>query len=476
MRGQEFRLFPLLERQFPELAQSYRSNLAIFSARMDSLPPLLSPRNLQWESDDHGRLFFRTGFEQPSLFLLSYPVSRCTRYKQYKVPIDEERKFFADLALIPAYFSNLNMITCVSLWGGHAAEFRSPYRRQPIGDEKMFWRLDPQAADACMFSSLNIFLRGEANENEVPPSMQAALSDSLRYAFWSHPKGGYSCSAHVIHSRERIYRVLKVAKSIYLVRKIFEPEMMQITPYYRTLVQKVELGGITRWGHSRAFHAFISKDVAQKLSQTRDGQEFLINGMIYEFKERGVQSGRGLNLLSVVEELLPTSMDLFKTLTAFVADERFRSNLSVLADVGSVSEVREDVEDAYKFILKNVAWRVKYTATVFDVVGRDFNEVLDDLFPIVLRDGERVLFVHPLIFSALLQLGLEHIIENRDSGSLAKFVRLIEQLPRGDFARIVSTSEWNSIRGLGPTFKDLKQAITSAAGGIMFAKILHECF
>ena len=213
-RAQEIRLLPLLVKEFPVMAKSYLENISAVSQVKADNP------YLRWYEDHSGYVFFRIALDMPALFIVSEPLSRFRAFKHYTIPIDEERKFYTDLGLIPAYFANLNRVCCINLWGSAASRYFAPYSRPFSGAEDVALQLDPDPSGPAQFSSMNFLLKEKAIENEVPGSVRAALSDSFKYAFWCLPKPGFSCNAHIIHSRDSIKHILKAAKGIYFVSRI----------------------------------------------------------------------------------------------------------------------------------------------------------------------------------------------------------------------------------------------------------------
>lgn len=470
-RMEEIHLFPLLETQFPWLAKSYRENLAFLSAKAANHP------NLLWYNDDSGRLFFRVDLNLPALFILSEPLSRFRAYKQYILPIDEERRFYANLGIIPVYFANLNRISCIKFWGSQASDFFAPYSQPLRRDEDVVWRLDPAPSSPAQFSSMNFILRQGATENEVSPSVRAALSDYFKYAFWSFPRLGFACSAHIIHSRENINHILKVAKSVYLIKEIHESRNERLAPYYWARVQRVELEVVTQHGGPKTFWAYLAKDVVEKIcaeTKTGSAHNLLINGLVYEFKDKVQRPSDGLRLLSVVADFLPTDLELFKTLTALSAVERFRRNTETLGPIGLISELRADIEMRYRPFIR----RTEYSTSLFSMLGGPIEYILNELFPIVVSDGEQVFFVHPAILGGLIELGMTDALEAKDVLTLVSFIRLLEKMRAGKSSpmNLRLSDEGEYFRKRGVSFPDLLQVLLSVFWWIRLSKLLCEFF
>ena len=266
------------------MADSYINNLKVLSTKAGDCS------NLQWYTDIAEPLFFRFDIDLPAFFLLSEPLSRFQAYKQYIVPMSAEHKFYANLGIIPAYFANMNRISCVKLWGNQALEFFAPYS-QPLKEEnESVWQFGIGVDNPAKFSSLNFVLRNGAPEADVPDYIKTALSDYFQYAFWSFPKKGFGSCAHIIHSRETINHILKVAKGLYLVKYIHEARLERLGPYYYGWVQKVELETFNRQGEPIVFSVYMAKDVVRKIWMEIDSEkksDLLLNGLIYDFRAKG---------------------------------------------------------------------------------------------------------------------------------------------------------------------------------------------
>jgi len=451
------------------MAKSYRENLYALS-KTDAENP-----HLHWYENHSGHLSFRVNLDMPALFILSEPISRFKAYKQYIVPIDEERRFYADLGLIPAYFANLNRISCINLWGTQASSFFAPYSQPLMGEEDVFWRLDPEMSGPAQFSSMNFILKQKSTENEIPASIRNALSDYFRYAFWSFPRPGFGCSAHIIHSRETIKHILKVAKGLYFINKIHEPRIERLAPYYSTWVQRVELGTVNRRGELRTFWTYVARDVVQKIKdEVAEGDcgKIVINGLVYEFKDKVDRPLGGLSLLSVVADFLPSDVDLLKSLAGLSALERFHIDTETLGSIGSVRDFRVEVENRYRYFER----RIPYATSLFDKVGRPFKFIIDELFPLLVDDDQFVYFVHPIVLSVLLKLGMESIIQKKDTVALVSFIRLLEKLRAEKKGRLRLTDEAEYFRKSGIDFSALLGVLVSTICWIKLSKLLCKYF
>jgi len=466
---QESRLFSLLESQFPWLAKSYIENFAPLSAEVTSHP------NLEWHDDKSRRRFFRANLNLPSLLILSEPLSRFRAYKRYIIPIDDERSFYAGLGIVPVYFANMNRISCLSLWGSRASNFFEPYSRPLRPGEDTAWQLGPTPSSPAQYSSMNFILIRGAIEKEISPFIRDILSDYFQYAFWSFPRPGFACSPNIFHSRDNINHILKVAKSIYLIKKIHEPRQERLAPYYNTLVQRVDLEVIGEYGPPKGFWVYLAQDVVDKISaevRTGDVHNTLINGLVYEFKDKVERPSGGLKLLSVVADFLPDDVELFKTLTAFSAVERFRHDPKTFGFIGLTKEFRADVERRYRRFLPSL----EYSASLFSVIGSPFEYIFDELFPLVVQDEERVFFVYPSVLAALLKLNVVDYLEAKDVSILVNFIRLIQNISDEKVSQmgLRLSEEGEYFKKLGVNFHDLWQVLVDVYWEIRLSRLLCE--
>lgn len=454
------------------MARSYAENIGTLSsaAEKGTLP---SSPSLHWCEDNKGRRFFRFDLDLPALFVVSEPVSRFKAYRQYVIPISEERRYYADFAMIPAYSSNLHRVTCVDLYGERAAAFFAAGSRPLQGVEKVYWRFDPSSSSPAQFSSMNFVLKWAAAENEVPDPIRSALALYFQFAYWVLPRIGYASNAHLIHSRDNISRIMKVAKSLYILRRIGEVHVERIAPYYLAEVQKAEMEVITGSGELRPFSAYLAKDVVEMLRSHEAGESgTLINGIVYEFKDKVARPSGGLGMLSVVEDFLPTDYDLYRTLLGLSVSELFQRNYGTLGDVGTMEEVERRVAFKYRRYVRNV----EVGGTMLSRMERPLDYQIDSLFPVLVRDSGRVLFIHPVVLSALLKLRLASAIEKHDSETLITFVHLLQKMKTERPRRLRFTDEAEFFKRAGIDFAELLPVAYSAFCGIQLSRYMAEYF
>jgi len=451
------------------MAKSYAEGIESISAEARGEA---APNNslLHWCKDEAGRTFFRLDFDLPAIFMLSEPVSRFRAYRQYVVPISEESSYYASMALIPAYIGNFNRITCIDLYGDQAAAFFSAGSRPLQHDQKTFWRFEPSDGSPAQISSLNFVLKWNSVERELPDTLCSALELYFKLAFWVQPLRGFSCNAHLIHSRDNISRIMKVSKGLYIVREVGEVHPERIAPYYTALVQKVRLDSMTDSGVVWHSAAYMAKDVVERLTSDGPATNKVVNGTIFEFKDKVPRHGGSLSMLSVVDDFLPTDYDMFSTLAGLTASEAFRADPQTLGEIGTCDGLYTNIARRFSFYAREAP----IEGTLFSKIERPVEFLVDKLFPVLVRDKEKLFFVHPLIMSGLLRLRLARVIENQEKDLLIAFLRLLQMMRTEKPLRLRFTREAESFKGAGVDFSDLLPVLHSCFCGIEISRWLDR--
>lgn len=104
--------------------------------------------------DGIGNLAFRLSFDYPVFITLSHPICRFRSHRNYPI---RERLFIANLGLVPVFFSSLNIMTVLKLWGDRAESFFNPINSPLMDSETRCWEL-PEASRSSDFSSMNFIL------------------------------------------------------------------------------------------------------------------------------------------------------------------------------------------------------------------------------------------------------------------------------------------------------------------------------
>jgi len=391
------------------------------------------------------------------------------------VPIDEERKYYSAIGQVPAYFANLNRVVCFNLWGEQARDYFAPYSRPLQSEDESVWRLDPTLAGSVEISSMNFVLGGRSQQVETSETIKKIVADYLKFGFWCNPSAGFSSCAHIMHSRDTISQILKVAKGIYILDQIHPPRLEILSPYCKTWVQRVDLEAVNA-DRLVPLQTYIAKDVVEKAStdlQTDPFQSRPMNGLIYELKDKVDHPFGPLRLLSVIADFLSADLDLFMTMISHSAVSRFWSKPDSYGHAGSIDEIKNDVTRTYRTITR----RVKLESSLFDSLLDPLSFAIKELFPILIQHDEQVYFIHPMIVCALLQLGLEKTLELRDPRPLLNFVALLERARRETQTMQLRLSpEATYFKKIGVDFVQLLPILNPIACGIHVSRLMHDFF
>ena len=469
-RLEEVHLLPLLAQQFPDMEESYKNNLKALLQNAD-----LSSA-LQCYKDSFTPIFFRFNIQLPAFFLLSEPLSRFKAYKQYIIPKADEHKFYASLGIIPVYFSNLNRISCLKLWGNQAVGFFTPYSQPLRQQNESIWQFGVGTDNPAEFSSLNFVLRNGADERKVPESIREAVLNYFQYGFWSFPRKGFSSSAHIIHSRENINHILKVTKGIYIVKHINEAQQERLAPDYWGWVQRVELQAFNWRGDSTTLSVYLPTDVVKEIWNEIEEErksELIINGLIYDFRAKIHDESEKLRLLSVTAGFMATDIELIKTLTGYCAAEKFYFNKETLGAIGTISELESSVLHKHA----PFARKIEQACTMLGSVDDPIQYVMDELYPMIVRQEKNVFFVHPVILSALAAFGQYDLLRDRDKIFFVNFIHLLEQLKASrNFQALRFTDDTEYFKKIGVDFSNLCSILRIALKTIILSKRLNEFF
>jgi hypothetical protein len=464
--AEEIHVVSLLERLFPILAQSYKSNLDDLYRETSGGSGELA--NLRWQNDHFGsRLFFRLDFTLPTLCVLSESLSRFKKLNPYPITV-ADAKYHAELAIIPVYLANLNMISCIKLWNKQAAGYFAP-SSSPLRGPNIFWRFDHTGSAPAEYSSLNFVLRRGALEGNLSDSFRTSLLNYFQNGFWSLPKPGFTCCAHIIHSHDNITCVLKAAKTIYIIKRLHKESREELVPGSgsRQTVQRIELEAMGRDGCLTPITVYVPTDVVERILELGpDPVDIIMNGLVYERKDKVQRDNlRGLNLLSVCD-LLRSDADLSKAVVGLLAAERFRSSDSI-GYIGSASEFKPEVERIKRLLANRCSYITSDVTLAFD-------EILQKLFPVVVRNGESIYFAHPAVLSALLSLGLEDAIEEMNSTTLVAFLDLLDRLRSDKLTYFLPQMEY--FRKLKVRHSELLHVLQATLASICLSQKLAKYF
>lgn len=348
--------------------------------------------------DGAGDIAFRVKFDYPIYITLSHPICRFRSHRNYPV---RERLFIANLGLVPVFFSSLNEMTVLKLWGDRATEFFNP-QNSPLADAEIkCWKLEESSAPAD-FSSMNFLRQNGSQPEEAGKRLTEIYEKYFRLSYWSFPRRGFSPSTHFLHGRAHISSQVKVAKSLYVIHEIDKKSQRFEMEGKTVEAVQVRLGGLAEKDGGYNFHtfpAYVDTENANKMLARQNIGASFVNGIVSEILRKGKPR---LSIMTVVAEYGESSFDILASLIGIIADRRYADSEDI-AEIGTVDELREGVYDLYLDISKNM----NVDRTLSDTVPNSFDIALDAMFPIlVVTDERKVKMIHPLTWGFLKKWSL----------------------------------------------------------------------
>jgi hypothetical protein len=331
--------------------------------------------------DSVGDIGFRAKFSFPVFILLSHPLCRIRSHKDYPL---RESFFITNLGLILVFFSSLNQMTIMKLYGHLASDFFNP-SSEPLEPQ------DPQQGVICWefpvssrpveYSSMNFIELNDSQPRDAGPYMTAIFDKYFRLLYWSFPRKGFSLSTHFLYTRDRISSFVKVAKSIYLIEKIGNPHFMLIEGKY-VETRKVYMKGlnVNSAGYSfDTFDALMDADAANEIMLRSNSEQLFVNGIVTELRQSG---GIRNEIMTVIADYVLSTYDIIQALIGIVVSIRY-TNSSKPFDVGDINDIREEVAN----ILVDIKKDIIVPPTISDSVNHLFEICLTQMFPLVVIDS-----------------------------------------------------------------------------------------
>ncbi len=159
------------------------------------------------------------------------------------------------------------------------------------------------------------------------------------------------------------------------------------------------------------FSALMDSDLANEIMSNNNLETAFINGTVSEIRQTG---GRRYSLLTVKADYALSRYDVIQCLIGMVAGRRFEAN-ETLADVGTVNEIRAEVGN----ILHDIEKEMKIPFTLADLMENLFETCLSHMFPVLLRDNDRIKLIHPSVWGFLTHWNL---LEKEDKGKQASIL------------------------------------------------------
>jgi hypothetical protein len=402
-------------------------------------------------------------FNEPLFLLLSHPISRFLRARKYAV-LNNECKLCFDLALVPAYLVSFNIYTVIRFWSEGARRFFSP-TSAPLSKEQEFWAFYPTHGRAQL-SSMNFLLKGHADARFAPKHIQKMMHDFFTYFFWSFPQRGFSSCAHFIHDDRNIRTLLKLSKTIYSVRGIFDDSL--VVGGKEMQVKRAVVSGLVFEEQKPKIitsKPILTTDILADIKDLKD-RRFFINGVVSEFRRRGETR---FNTLTVVAEWGVNQIELRMALIGMVVWDRFRRG-SDLSYAGSIDEIRNETDRIFEFLTRYV----RLDKSIADAIKDPFQYALEMLFPIVVNDGEDIYFCHPYLFSSLEKYGItSNAVSKAD---LLRILKMLNAVRHKTERELYNSPEVAKLEKRGLSKWHLTKALENSIKGISLSRVFYSIF
>ena len=376
--------------------------------------------------DGIGNLAFRLSFDYPVFITLSHPICRFRSHRNYPI---RERLFIANLGLVPVFFSSLNIMTVLKLWGDRAESFFNPINSPLMDSETRCWEL-PEASRSSDFSSMNFILQHQSEPEEADIKIAEIYEKYFRLGYWSFPRRGFSPSTHFLHGRTRMSSQVKISKSLYVIKEIgnrtqkFELEGKIIEAVEVTLAGLNEKNGDYFFWY---FPAFVDMEIVNKMPKEKLGTSF-VNGIVAEIIPWRKPK---LSLMTVIVDLGESYYDILASLIGIIADMKY-SNTDSVAKICTVDELRENVFNLYLDIHK----KLKVPRTLSEMISNSFDIALSSMFPVLIIDDQHVMMIHPLVWGFLKKWNLIGKDDNEQKQILVHLFTLMDLPATAGFSKI----------------------------------------
>jgi len=457
--AEEIRVYRLLQDFDAEIAEDYlRSVNGMF--RKESKNGLFS-----WIPD--ASKAFPIGYriklgELPVHLLASHPISRFAKPHTYNI-WRSEREFCATLGIIPVYFAEFGVYTVLKLWNEGARRFFESEEELPT-DRNVCWAFMPEGG-GCEFSGMNFLLKSHSRETEPAEGTTDLVNQYFTNGFWSFPRGGFSSSAHLLHSQLSVRTVIKVSKSIFSIEGleagIIEKDPDDV-PVTKARMWRLDFEGETPV--MKPILAVLATDIAETISEQYRNTDFFVNGVVSEFRRRMVK----FHALTSVAVYGISSIELVESVIALVAMRNFE-RLGRPTFIGTEDELRKKTDA----ILKVLHQKVRYMRTIGDSLPDQFDSALKWSTPLLNTDGHRVYYYHPCLMSALSAVGVSPEIDS-DRAALLCVLKLADvSAEKGSPTHLRSLPESDVLASEGYDLEAIIGCIPKAKQYIELSRAFH---
>jgi hypothetical protein len=421
----------------------------------------------RWIRDRETRqpIAYRMQLKGTAYFVLSHPLSRFMRQEDYNIG-GEDAEFCAKLGMIPVYIMNFNRFTLLKLWGEMARRVFSP-TAQPIPESGyVYWRLVSKTGRFPELSSMNFVLKQNGELCDYQGKHCDLLHKYFTFGFWSLPEKGFSNSTVVINDEQAVRLALKSSKTLFIPGRPYFTKM-DLGREKQVEVKTLTLLGIARGKSGYQLQTFkdvvLTKDVAVSLDAEQRRGTVLINGLICEFIRRSTW----FPTLTAVDLYEISNFELFESIIGLIVHEKFRNGNST-SIVGTIEELKKETENLLQLLLQKTC----LDKTIADSFPDQFTLALEYLKPILVTDEEKVLYMHPCVLIALIENGLDRIVDRPED--VVNVLKLLDMIPRMTSTDIYQSKESRHFRTEGYFSERIVQALKPAVTHIFLMRILER--
>jgi hypothetical protein len=458
------------EQHLAKLLKSFNRNLYLsYASKTEKIISVCSG-DLKYSSpsviktpDAGGNLAFRISFNYPLYITLSHPICRFRSHRNYPI---REGLFIANLGLVPVFFSSLNIMTVLKLWGDRAETFFNPVN-SPLADTQVkCWEL-PESSKSPDYSSMNFILQNLSEPEEADVLITEIYEKYFRLGFWAFPKKGFSPSTHFLHGRTRISSQVKISKSLYVVEEIgrhrrFEMEGKMIEAVEVILRGLTENNGEYFFAH---FPAMIDLEIAEKMLSNDNLKTSFINGIVAEIT---ATAGR-ISLMTVVADTGESYYDILSSLIGIIADKKYSSGDSITY-VGKVDDLRESVFDLYL----NIYRKLNVSRTMSETISNSFDVALNSMFPILVVEDQKVMMIHPLTWGFLKKWNLISANHKEQKEILLHLVNMMELSMTESFSKLFLNDDAEFFSKKGINKFNFVKAVNHLVNDIRLCKMMRK--
>lgn len=418
-------------------------------------------------ADMGGDLAFRTASSFPVYIMLSHPICRFRSHRNYPI---RENFYIANLGLVPVFFSSMNTMSVLKLWGERATGFFNPTNSPLMDSSTVCWEL-PQVSRPAEYSSMNFIVQNGADPQHAEPYLAEIFEKYFKIGYWNFPKVGFSPSTHFLHGRTAISSQVKIWKSLFIAREIGNSEKIQVEGktiegiWLRLQGLAVERGQY----FFKNTEVLVDIDLASQMLPRENLGASFINGIVAEVRQREGPTIRRRSLMEIVADYGESYYDILTALIGILADAKYSEGKSIV-DIGTLENLREQVHDLYVTLYRHL----RVQPSLSEHLSNVFDVALRYVFPVLVIDGPNVLYVHPLVWSLLKKWDLIRKDQVLQTEILLHLLRLLKLSENEPFMKLFLDENADYFAEFGLKKSDLLRSVFELAKEIRLCKMTKE--